>query len=309
MNIKLPNFTKAFLSSSKGRKLEAYNYKNKESQGKDSKNGEKSAIDVQRSMICGNMNFAASEAYKLLRANLLFTLPDNKCRVVGVTSSTRGEGKSMTAINLSYTIAQARKKVLLIDADMRIPSVARRLDIKRMPGLSNVLAGQKSAALSIQKSGVLSGFDVLVAGDIPPNPSELLSSSMMDRMLDELSHEYDFIIIDLPPVNLVSDAIVISSRINGLIMVVRENFTSQIELREAVGKLEFLDSKILGFCMTDADDMGTGYKRYRGRYKKYYKYGKYRKYSGYRKNEKYGYSNNYYSQNDYSQNAGTEEKK
>ena len=306
MNIKLPKFTKQIDSKN----AKQYNVDSHNNEGK--KQGENAANSVlkeQRSMICGNMNFAASEAYKLLRANLLFTLPDNKCRVVGITSSTRGEGKSMTAINLSYTIAQARKKVLLIDADMRIPSVAKRLDIKRMPGLSNALAGQRSVTLCIQKSGVLSGFDVLVAGDIPPNPSELLSSTMMDRILDELSRDYDFIIIDLPPVNLVSDAIVISSRINGLIMVVRENFTSQIELKEAVGKLEFLDSKILGFCVTDADDMAGGYNRYRGRYKKYYKYGGYRKYKGYRNSNKYGYSNNYYSQNYYSQNEGTEETK
>lgn len=281
MNVKIQELLKSIKPSGKDKQKNSYGYESKKEEGG------KTLLDEQRAMICENMNFAASEAYKLLRANLLFTLPDNKCRVVGITSSTRGEGKSMTAINLSYTIAQAKKKVLLIDADMRIPSVAKRLDIKRMPGLSNILAGQNPASQTIQKSGVLSDFDVISAGDIPPNPSELLSSSMMDRILDELSTYYDFIIIDLPPVNLVSDAIVISSRINGLIMVVRENYTSQMELREAVGKLNFLDSKILGFCITDTDDMSGNYKRYKGRYKKYYRYGRYR---GYRNYKKYGYS-------------------
>ena len=273
----------------------------------DSEKAEADLLDEQKRKICGNLNFAAAEAYKLLRANLLFTLPENDCKIVGITSASRGEGKSTTAINISYTIAQAKKKVLLIDADMRIPTVAKRLDKQKTPGLSNVLVGQAKAISSIQPSGVLKEFDVLTAGDIPPNPSELLGSQKMDTILDELSEKYDFIIIDLPPVNLVSDAIVLSSRINGLIVVVRDNFTLQSDLREAIGKLEFLESKILGFCLTDVDDGSAHYSRYRsgGKYRRYYKGGSYKGYRkyGYRR---YGYDKYGYGKNSYEEGANKE---
>ena len=96
----------------------------------------------QRSMLCDQLSFTAAESYKQLRANMLFALPDeNKCRLVGVTSAIRGEGKSTTAINLAYTIAETGREVLLIDADMRLPSVAKKLEINVKPGLSNLLAG------------------------------------------------------------------------------------------------------------------------------------------------------------------------
>ena len=133
----------------------------------------------------------------------------------------------------------------------------------------------------------------------------------MDIILDELSEKYDFIIIDLPPVNLVSDAIVLSSQINGLIVVVRDNYSMQSDLREAIGKLEFLESKILGFCLTDVDDGSAHYSRYRGgKYRRYYKGGSYKGYRkyGYRRYgyRRYGYDKYGYGKNSYEEGANKE---
>ena len=166
-----------------------------------------------------NLEFTATEQYKLIRANLDFTLPeDEKCPVIGVTSPMRGEGKSTTAVNLSYVFAEKGSKVLLIDADLRIPSIAKKLDIESSPGLADLLRG-KCAQISDFQSHLLSNWFVLPSGDIPPNPSELLGSSRMENILNRLREIFDYIIIDLPPVNLVSDAISISSLISGMIVM------------------------------------------------------------------------------------------
>ena len=143
--------------------------------------------------ICKNLKFTAAEAYKLLRTNLMFTLPsDKKCRVIGITSALPGEGKSITSINLSYVFAESGKKVLIIDADMRLPNIARQLDLKSAPGLSNVLAGLCDISEATVDSGVLDTFKVITAGDIPPNPSELLGSEQMASLIETLSDDYDF---------------------------------------------------------------------------------------------------------------------
>ena len=159
------------------------------------RSSESVSAQQQRSMLCDNLSFTAAESYKQLRANLLFALPDeNKCRLVGVTSAIRGEGKSTTAINLAYTMAETGRKVLLIDADMRLPSVAKKLGIASRPGLSNVLAGLCALRSAVITSPFMGNFHILPAGDLPPNPSELLGSGQMERMLAELSEVYDFII-------------------------------------------------------------------------------------------------------------------
>ena len=119
-------------------------------------------------------------------------MPDeNKCRLVGVTSSTRGEGKSTTAINMAYTMAETGRKVLLIDADMRLPSVAKKLAMDAKPGLSNLLAGMCTIAEAVHPSYFMENFKIMPAGDIPPNPSELLGSDQMGKAMAELSGQYD----------------------------------------------------------------------------------------------------------------------
>lgn len=220
-----------------------------------------------------NLEFTATEQYKLIRANLDFTLPeDEKCPVIGVTSPMRGEGKSTTAVNLSYVFAEKRSKVLLIDADLRIPSIAKKLDIESSPGLADLLRG-KGAKISEFQSHLLSNWFVLPSGDIPPNPSELLGSSRMENILNQLREIFDYIIIDLPPVNLVSDAISISSLISGMIVVIREEYTEKKELERCFRQLKLSNVNILGCVMNEAKS-GSGtygkYKKYK--YYKYYKY-------------------------------------
>ena len=228
--------------------------------------------NVQRGLICEGLSFAASEAYKLLRTNLLFSLPEKGCHIIGVTSSVRGEGKSTTSVNLSYTIAQSGKRVLLIDADMRMPSVAIKLDLKGAPGLSNLIAGLRSERSCLRQSNQMENWYILPAGDIPPNPSELLGSERMHTLLQHYEEIFDVIIIDLPPVNIVADALVISKWADGLICVVRQNYTDRRALSDCMYQIQKLGSHFLGFVMTDVAVGETGYKSY-GKYGKKYGYG------------------------------------
>ena len=220
-----------------------------------------------------NLEFTATEQYKLLRANLNFTIPeDEKCPVIGVTSSMRGEGKSTTAVNLSYVLAENGKKVLLIDGDLRIPSVAKKMDIESSPGLTDLLIG-KGAQMGNYQSQLLPNWYILPSGDIPPNPSELLGSRRMESILNDLKETFDYIIIDLPPVNLVSDALSISQFITGMIVVIREEYTEKKELENCFRQLKLSNVNVLGCVMNEAKNGGGSYRKYR-RYK-YYKYYRY----------------------------------
>lgn len=227
---------------------------------------------LQKGLICDGLSFAAAEAYKLLRTNLLFSLPEKKCHILGVTSSVRGEGKSTTSVNLAYTIAQSGKKVLLIDADMRLPSVAAKMNIHGAPGLSNLIAGLNSERSCLRQSEYFENWYILPAGDIPPNPSELLGSDRMHNMLGHYQDVFDVIIIDLPPINIVTDALVISKWTDGLIGVVRENYTDKRALSDCMYQVKKLGVKFLGFVMTDAAVGAGSYKHY-GKYAKSYGYG------------------------------------
>ena len=242
-------------------------------------------LSEQRSMLCTNLNFAASEAYKLLRTNLVFSLPDQKCRVIGITSAVRDEGKSTTAVNLSYTLAETGKRVLLIEADMRLPNVSKRLKLNPAPGLSNLLVGLSNGNGVLQDSGIFDNWKVVTAGDIPPNPSELLGSEQMRITIDTFSKGFDFIVIDLPPVNIVSDGLVVSKLTDGIIMVVRKDYSFKKSIQDAVNQYQLSETKLLGFVMTHVDSQHKSYRKYG----KFGKYGKYGKYGG----SKYGYAYGY----------------
>ena len=241
--------------------------KNRKKQTADSKN--KKPVTVGR-----DINFAASEAYKLLRTKLQYSFADeNSCRVLSVSSALTGEGKSLTSVNLAYTLSELGARVLLIDCDMRRPSLPAKLPIAKKPGLSGYLSGQISVDNLIQNCGLQGeecAFHVIAAGQIPPNPVELLSSVRMIKLLNLLRSAYDYIVLDLPPIGEVSDALAIVKETDGVLLVVRQDYCNRIALRSAIRQFEFVGSRILGIAYNCASDNCAGYS------KKYYKkYGDY----------------------------------
>ena len=217
-----------------------------------------------------NLEFTAIEQYKILRTNLDFTLPEDvKCPIIGVTSSMRGEGKSTTAVNLSYVLAEKGSPVLLIDGDLRIPSIAKKMRIDSSPGLTDLLMGH-GAHMPDFRSALLDNWFILPSGDIPPNPSELLGSRRMEYILNSLRESFDYIIIDLPPVNIVTDALSIASLITGMVVVVREDYTEKKELERCFRQLQLSNVNVLGCILNESKNDGGSYKKYRKH--KYYKY-------------------------------------
>ena len=225
-----------------------------------------------RTMFGPNMSFAVTEAYKLLRANIMFSFSDEGVgHVIGITSSLQSEGKSSTACNTAYVLAESGAKVLLVDADLRRPTIAAKLGLAKTPGLTNLLVAREDYRELLQHCDTAHGMDVLTSGDIPPNPSELLASNRMERLVKELVQEYDYVIVDLPPVNMVSDAIAISRMLDGVIMVVRSGVSEQRMLAEALRQLKMVNVRIMGFVFRDNAVGSSEYKRrYKYRYKKYY---------------------------------------
>lgn len=193
------------------------------------------------------LDFNVTEAYNLLRTNIGFSIPDKhpgKACIIGSTSACPQEGKSYTSANLAYSFARNGQKVLLIDADMRRPTLAAKLDLPVSPGLSNLLAGQKVSAIH---HGVLhENLSVLTSGDTPPNPSELLASERMKKLFGDMGGEYDMIVIDLPPVNSVPDPVIVSRLTDGVILVVRHGSSRKREVMAAVRQLRFAKAHLLG---------------------------------------------------------------
>ncbi len=217
------------------------------------------------------LDYASREAYNLLRTNISFAFPDEEGgKVVGVCSSCPQEGKSTTAINLAYSLAEAGNRVLLIDGDMRRPSVYETVGVDMEPGLSEMLSGKGNA--EIHKAVLHENLSVLTSGHIPPNPSELIGSNKMHSILDAFKAEYEYIIVDLPPVLSVSDPVAISKYLGGMILVVRHSKTRRRDIVESIRQLEYAGVKILGFVY---NKMGNKSGR-RGR-KKYYTYGDYQR--------------------------------
>lgn len=244
--------------------------------GKNKKRGAPTFGNENVKTLHQNLEFIATEQYKLIRANLDFTLPDDeKCPIIGVTSSMRGEGKSTTAVNLSYVIAEKGSRVLLIDADLRLPSIAKKLSLDGSFGLSDLLRNS-NADLTQMKSYLLDNWYVLPSGSIPPNPSELLGSKRMRHLLQRLREAFDYIIIDLPPVNIVSDALSVANNISGMIVVIREEYTEKKELERCFRQLRLSNVNVLGCVMNSSMQENGRYGKYKYRKYKYYKY--YREY-------------------------------
>ena len=194
--------------------------------------------------------FSVKEAYKALRTNVTFSLPGNESKCIGFTSAERAEGKSTNAINLGISFAQIGKRVVLLDCDMRLPTVASKLKLQQNPGLSDLLVGEASARDVMRH--YMTNMDIIPSGQIPPDPTGLLSSDLIAKLIEKLKEAYDYVLIDLPPVTTVTDAAILSRCIDGFLLVVRHEATQFNDINEMFRQLELADSKILGFIYNDA---------------------------------------------------------
>lgn len=186
-----------------------------------------------------------SEGYRTTRANLQYVNVDDPIHAFVVTSAAPGDGKTTVACNLAIALAQAGKRVCLVEADLRRPRVSEYLQVNPGAGLTEVLAGQVSLTDALQDWG-RGMFKVLPPGAIPPNPSELLGSHQMAQVVAKLKREFDVVILDAPPLLAVSDAAVLASQADGAVIVVRYGRSSQDAVRNAVASLEQINAKVLG---------------------------------------------------------------
>lgn len=225
------------------------------------------------------LSFAAKEAYKLLRTNLMFSLPSAENgygHIIGMTSALRGEGKSTTTINLARVLAEQDKKVIVVEGDLRLPSLRKKLKLRVEDGLSHVLISRANPLDYVKPCNVGTVddkqiyIDMLMAGAIPPNPSELLGSRRMEEVLGILARHYDFVLLDLPPVTAVSDALVATKLVDGVVLVVRNEHCNTGSLNEAIRQIQLVEGKILGFVFTCANsNRGVYRKKYNYRYYSY----------------------------------------
>ena len=190
-----------------------------------------------------------AESFRTLRTNLQFLNFDSGPRSFVVTSSVSAEGKSTTAANLAISLAETGARVVLVDGDLRFPSVAEYMGIEGAVGLTDVLIGRAELGDVLQRWG-RAQLHVLPSGPVPPNPSELLGSGNMERLLFTLSADFDFVIIDSPPLLLVTDAAVISKLAGGAILVAASGRTKKAELVGAIHALDHIGSKLLGIVVT-----------------------------------------------------------
>ena len=214
-------------------------------------------------------NFVSREAYKALRTNVQFCGRDTK--VIAVTSNDSNEGKTTTTMELARALAEAGKKVLLIDADMRKSDIVNRYaGSKGLPGLSQLLSGMNTIE-DVLFTAEVEQFDIIFAGKYPPNPAELLGSSAFKELIDSQRDNYDYILVDCPPVGLVIDGAVVATACDGAIMVIRVGRIKGREARDVKAQVEKSGCKVLGVVLNSVVRKGkTYYTRY---YNKYY--GKY----------------------------------
>lgn len=215
-----------------------------------------------------DLSFASQEAYHLLGTNVMYSLADQEQgKVIGIASSVAAEYKSTTAINLAKTLARNGQKVLLLDCDLRLSYLDKRLGVEEKPGLTEYLTGTANLA-EILRNSKQENLDVIVSGTRSMNPGELLRSHRMERALTQFRKEYDYIVIDFPPINIVVDSLVLGKLTDGFVMVAREGYTQKKTFLEALNKLKFLDIRVLGLVLTGRT-MSKKDKSYRG-YHSYY---------------------------------------
>ncbi len=229
---------------------------------KNTKNKVKANTDKARNVISNDSKFAIVEGYKIARTNLMFSLTANQSNCVAVTSWSKGEGKSTATVNLAISLAKMGKRVLLIDTDLRRPNLHNLLKLKNETGLSDVLGQFTDFYQSVHRD-VISFLDVLTSGAIPPNPSELLGSSIFEEFINKAKQEYEYVIMDTPPLGVVADTLLLKNYVAGYVFVVRERVTTHGDIESALQSIKIADTKIIGFLKVGCDIKSKkGYNKY-----------------------------------------------
>ena len=211
--------------------------------------------------------WAVKEAYKTWRTNATLSLPDEGHRIIGFTSAEPHDGKTTNAVNFAISLGQIDKKVLLIDCDLRKPMVARMLELDTSAGLSDMISGQ-ARARDVLLHSAEHNIDVIPAGNMTPDPTLLLQSDRMKMTIQELKKVYDYIVIDLPPATVVTDASLLADNIDGFILVIRHNTTDYRSVSDMMEQLDLANAQVIGFVYNDATageghyDSNYGYKKY-----------------------------------------------
>ena len=204
-----------------------------------------------------------AESYRQLRTHLKFTNVDGGTQTVVVTSAVPGEGKTTTATNLAVMIAESGARVLIVDADLRRPRVAKTLGVEGAVGLSTILSGQIDVEDAVQVWGESAELDVIASGEIPPNPSELLGSEAMGRLLEWAKENYDIVLLDAPPMQPVTDPTVLAAQCSGVVLVCRvDGYNHRDQLRGALETIESSGARLLGLVLTRVPMKRSGYQYY-----------------------------------------------
>lgn len=224
-----------------------------------------------KNVLSSDSKFAIVEGYKIARTNLIFSLTAMESNCAAVTSWSKGEGKSTATVNLAISIAKMGKKVLLIDTDLRRPNLHNLLKITNETGLSDVI-GQFGDFDKAVHRNVISFLDVLTSGAIPPNPSELIASSRFSELIKAAKEEYDYVIMDTPPLGVVADTLLLKDYVGGYVFVVREKVTTHGDIERALQNIKIADTRVLGFLKVGCDmRTKSGYKKF-GNYNYGYNY-------------------------------------
>ena len=202
-----------------------------------------------------------SESYRSLRTNIQFAGVDHELKTIMVTSTGPSEGKSTTIANLAVTMAQSERKTLLIDADLRKPTIHHTFDLNHRFGLTTLLAGQSSMEESVQET-TIANLSVMASGPIPPNPAEMLNSKAMKRFIQEASLRYDQVLFDAPPIIAVTDPQILASLVDGVILVIDSGKTNKDVAVKAKMQLENVKANIIGVVLNNKEMSGDGYYYY-----------------------------------------------
>ena len=254
-----------------------------DSEKKEKKKSKKSDAQMKRWLITDErVAFSAVEGYKSIRTNIMFALTTTKKQIFAISSPNPSDGKSTTAANTALAFAQASKRVLLIDADMRKPIMHRIFHTDNSAGLSTLVAAMSNEEESIRRN-VAENMDLLPSGPLPPNPSELLASAQFQTLLEQLRSTYDYIIIDTPPMNMVSDAMVMHDWIGGIVVVVSYSQSTYEDISEVIKRADTSGANVLGFVVNNVLESKSGsYSKYKYKYRYDYNYG----YGGHKKQSK-----------------------